>query len=109
MLGPKPDVAITTEAKTAEAPLRRPPGLRPVLAEFAACMEHKLRLNNHKPNWRTCSVDYLRERLDQELAELDEALEAGDPHLIYDECADVANFAMMIADTAMSGRKQERG
>lgn len=98
-------MATTAEVKTAGAPMRRGPGLCPTLAEFAAYMEHKLRLNDHKPNWRTCSLGYLRERLSQELAELDEALAAGDPHLIYDECADVANFAMMIADTAVTRYK----
>lgn len=72
--------------------------LRPALAEFAAYMEYKLRMNDHKPHWRTCCLGYLRDRLGQELAELDEALTVGDPHCIYEECADVANLAMMIAD-----------
>ncbi|MGE5572976.1 MAG: hypothetical protein ACM3ZU_08170 [Bacteroidota bacterium] len=80
--------------------------LRPALSEFAVYMEHKLRRNDHKPDWRTCSLAYLRGRLNQELAELDEAVQSGDPYRIYDECADVANFAMMIADRAKSNRRE---
>lgn len=110
MLGPKPDdVATTVKVKTAGAPMRRGPDLRPTVAKFATYMEHKLRLNDHKPNWRTCSLGYLRQRLDQELAELNDALKCGDPRAVYDECADVANFAMMIADLAISRRRSGTG
>ncbi len=78
------------------------PGLRPALAEFAAQMEAKLRANDHKRNWRLCTLGYLRARLSQELAELDEALADGDPYLVLDEAVDVANFAMFIADVAIT-------
>lgn len=75
-----------------------------VVREFAAQMEAKLRANNHKRNWRLSSLGYLRARLSQELAELDEALADGDPYLILDEAVDVANFAMFIGDVAMQRR-----
>lgn len=77
-----------------------PLALRPVVREFAAGMEAKLRMNDHKPHWRTCSLEYLRARLSQEVAELDGALEDGDPRLVRGEAVDVANFAMMLADVA---------
>ncbi len=84
-----------------EAPeLTEPMALRPVVREFAAGMEAKLRMNDHKPHWGTCSLECLRARLGQEVAELDGALEEGDPRLIRGEAVDVANFAMMIADVA---------
>lgn len=78
-----------------------------VVREFAASMEAKLRANNHKRHWRLCSLGYLRARLSQELAELDEALADGDPYLVLGEAADVANFCMMIADVAMTRKRRE--
>ena len=71
---------------------------------FAILMQGKLNENAHKGNWDNCEMGYLRRRLSQEVAELKRAL---DKHKrgnataedVRNECADVANFAMMIADT----------
>ena len=71
---------------------------------FAKEMEHKLALNTHKGGWDGLTFQYLMYRLEKEVRELwkvyDDPEEwiGGDPRHITEECADIANFAMMIAD-----------
>jgi len=79
---------------------------------FAAEMEKKLTENDHKGHWSNCTYGYLLDRLPQELAELETAVYnlhqargkfgSVDPEVaaLIAEAADVANFAMMIADNA---------
>lgn len=85
---------------------------------FAEIMEQKLKENDHKSHWTEESYSYLLERLEEEVSELkekiskirfgggralaDESIEGilePEPEDIQRECADVANFAMMIADS----------
>ncbi len=76
-------------------------------------MEAKLEKNRHKGNregWLNDDIDDLLERLREELCELDDAICEGHVRMheplnaawmaakVADEAADVANFAMMIAD-----------
>jgi hypothetical protein len=85
-------------------------GLRPQVVAFAHLMESKLRENDHKGGWEHCDLDWLLKRLKEEAEEI-----AGPLPLVHDlsrsrverkelaraigrEAADVANFAMMIAD-----------
>lgn len=89
----------------------QPPVLSPtwpyVLA-FAIRMEAKLEKNRHKGNregWLKDDPDDLSSRLKQELVELDDAVfhedwaqDSEGRERIANEAADVANFAMMIAD-----------
>ena len=76
------------------------------LCLFAARMSAKLRQNEHKGSWDNCNYDYLLNRLRQETEELAEAIAGGTATDVIDEAADVANFAMMIADVARKrGRK----
>lgn len=74
---------------------------------FAKQMEKKLtRRMAHREGWKDASPDALFTRLKEEVVELDEALIAEAPSLdIIDECVDVANFAMMIADNAIKERE----
>lgn len=66
---------------------------------FAEQMEKKLKKNDNKPHWLDSSPDYLLERLCDEVKELMQARQHGkSPTFVIKECADVANFAMMIAD-----------
>ena len=77
---------------------------------FAARMEAKLAKNRHKGDrngWINCNPDELAFRIENELAELEEALRrvrhkenivVSEREAIANEAADVANFAMMIAD-----------
>ena len=83
---------------------------RPELARFARHMEAKLRENDGKRHWGNCDVGYLRRRLRTETRELFALLDrerrrparmsAETAREIAREAADVANFAMMIADNA---------
>lgn len=89
-----------------------PSGWRPEVRAFADLMEAQLRANDHKPGWKNDSDLDLFERLGEESAELLAALHRhakrlswGDHWVMEDtaprvgrEAADVANFAMMIAD-----------
>ncbi len=83
--------------------------LRPEVQAFAELMEENLRKHDAPRGprgWRTDGAASLRRRLRDELAELDDALlqrqDDGWPDwhgpAIAKEAADVANFAMMIAD-----------
>lgn len=91
--------------------------LRPEVQKFAERMEARLKLNDYKGGWEEMADDELIDRMEGEIGELQEALfgrckschrlcdsglgdyyipeESEDPR---DEAADVANFAMMIAD-----------
>lgn len=85
-------------------------GWRTEVVAFAGLMEAKLRENDHKPGWQTDLPQTLYSRLEDECQELAMRLGAFGQHLLTDsttqgmldqigsEAADVANFAMMIAD-----------
>jgi len=70
---------------------------------FSIEMLKKLLQNGHKAHWSTVDCDYLFDRLIEELEEL-KAARSGSVNDIVSECADVANFAMMIADNVSKGR-----
>ena len=64
---------------------------------FADEMMTKLFQNRHKGDtWQRVSNKQLLNRLRQETTELEKALTTGKG--VVEECADVANFAMFIAD-----------
>jgi len=90
---------------------------RPVVRWFAAAMEVELRTNDHKGGWDDCTLGYLAKRLREEVDELVAAATEGhvnanvgdegyrrapwteaDAARVLSEAADVANFAMMVAD-----------
>lgn len=79
---------------------------RPEVAAFANLMECQLRANDHKPGWKGEAIGSLRNQLFREARELSDALNLRimDPSnaaaAVGREAADVANFAMMIADVA---------
>lgn len=69
--------------------------------EFAGLMEERLTANDHKSHWEGEDMGWLLERLKEEVQELQQEIDPGDlsnHEAICNECADVANFAMMIAD-----------
>lgn len=88
--------------------------VRPEVQWFAIEMEKKLALNDHKTGWKDCEVDMLISRLEEETQELkdewwkrknDFGRSAGEGFMftssnedLIKECADIANFAMMVAD-----------
>lgn len=92
---------------------------RPEVQTFAVAMERKLRANDHKGGWKNCEGGWLLKRLFEEAEELRDAwlvhvgecargtrwVEADAFHgfpdtssVVLNEAADVANFAMMLAD-----------
>lgn len=76
-------------------------GIRDEVAQFAALMERKLKANDHKDHWSDSGMSYLLKRLREELVELERILLAQSvptTEEVAGEAADVANFAMMIAD-----------
>lgn len=84
--------------------------LRPSVVAFAIEMERELRANAHKgnrPAWRADPVDGLLNHLDDEVRELaDVAYRGPGPHMtplrlaaVREEAADVANMALMVADS----------
>lgn len=87
-----------------------PAAVEPRLAvrRFAEAMEAKLQKNDRKGGWRGCEPGWLLLRLVDEVGELAEAAlhlwrqRAGasedDRRAVLAEAADVANFAMMVAD-----------
>ncbi len=71
-------------------------GVRPEVQWFSNEMERKLLENDHKSHWSGFTNRQLLNRLKQETAELEHAIGCGKD--VVGEAADVANFAMMIAD-----------
>lgn len=91
--------------------------LRPEVQAFAELMEMKLRKNDHKPGWLNDHPKALFNRIYDEMKELSEAIDnfplggegkfgAQDQTMkVANEAADVANFAMMIADRVQALRR----
>ena len=66
---------------------------------FSHLMKNELLKHLDRPGWKRESIAYLLRRLGEEVAELCEAIETNQPkEVVEKECADVANFPMMIAD-----------
>jgi len=80
--------------------------LRPEVASFAALMEAELRKHDDRPGWKGEDPHWLLARLNEEVIELANALLDHSKSLPH-EAADVANFAMMIADVC-GGLKAEQ-
>lgn len=76
--------------------------LRPEVLRFAQAMEARLRANDHKGGWKDCRTSYLFERLEEEAKELRGTMFGNEKDRLHaqilPEAADVANFAMMLAD-----------
>jgi NTP pyrophosphatase (non-canonical NTP hydrolase) len=89
--------------------------LRPELKTFVIQMEEEMRANDHKgkDGWKTYSESHLFAKLLAEIQELYEAMVKArtvrETHRYIDdvisECADVANFAMMLADNVTKKRE----
>jgi len=70
----------------------------PSIVAFSQEMEKRLVENNFKGGWKESSPTWLLARLIQEAGELSNAIVWNDPDASVREAADVANFAMMIAE-----------
>lgn len=90
--------------------------IRPTLQWFAKQMEAKLKENDHKTGWSQIPCFRLLCRLREETMELSDQLLMNnmnyhrppeDLDMIIQEAADVANFAMMIADNCRARKTAE--
>lgn len=81
-------------------------GMRLTVLWFALQMEKQLRKNDHKGGWENEPTIHLLHRLEEEFVELGDATEenGADAETVVAEAADVANFAMFIADNKRCGR-----
>ena len=79
----------------------------PIVLQFAKLMELKLSLNRHKGDrseWLKDDAHHLKLRILEEYVELERAMESLHPwEYAAFECADIANFAMMVADASTGG------
>jgi len=77
-----------------------PMGIRESVMWFALEMEKKLRANDNKGGWATVHQGLLFSKLRIETGELYDAISDDYDGDVIKEAADVANYAMMIADNA---------
>ena len=71
---------------------------------FAKRMENKLIANDHKGGWQGEPNYYFTTCIKDELDELQSALMSGNETEAINECVDIANFAMMLADNLWQAR-----
>lgn len=72
--------------------------LRASVDRLAYDMHRKLKVNCHKGGWEYEDEFELLASLKEEVVELENAMNMHIGLNIIDECADIANFAMMIAE-----------
>ena len=70
---------------------------RLIVNVFAEEMEKQLQANEHKGDWRDCDSSFLMKELQRNYDEL-WTLQFNDKTNILRRCANIANFAMMMAD-----------
>ena len=72
--------------------------MRECIKAFSNVMETKMLLNEHKGGHERLRIDELMKLLTQEVRELKTEVDSKDYKAVILECADVANYAMLIAD-----------
>ena len=77
--------------------------LRPEVQKFAEEMERELRVNEHKGDWGDCNEEFLISEMNRNIVRLIQTIERDNGNGLFADtvirrCANVANFAMMIAD-----------
>ena len=75
------------------------------LDDFRVHMEHKLLVHKNKGGFERLSIDELIKLLHAEVRELKTSLEEGTHSNTIRECADIANYAMMIS-SKIQNRKE---
>ena len=82
---------------------------REEVAAFAKAMEKKLRKRDGYGGWRHLPLEYLREKLQAEVRELEISLKYEPTEEVMNECVDVANFCMFIWDILSQGGDDRTG
>lgn len=72
--------------------------LRPEVRMFAEEMEEQLRANEYKGGWKNCEIGFLIGELWKNYDKLYGALKENNKEEFLRRCANISNFAMMIAD-----------
>lgn len=70
----------------------------PEIRRFIDAMLFKLRKNAHKGKWDNMHPDIARQRMSDELHELDQAFKENNSVEILLEAADVANFCLILSN-----------
>ncbi len=96
----KRNVGLMKAAEVAEEArdaVRNVKEIRPDVLWFAQLMEDRLRANDYKPGWKNRTPAFLINKLLGKVGELNNEIliGSGDP---FKEAANVANYAMMVAD-----------
>jgi hypothetical protein len=76
---------------------------------FAEAMERKLQKRDGYGGWRHLPLEYLREKLQAEVRELEISLKYEPTDEVMNECVDVANFCMFIWDILSQGGDDRSG
>jgi hypothetical protein len=83
--------------------------MRGEVRSFAESMERKLQKRDGYGGWRHLPLEYLREKLQAEVRELEISLKYEPTDEVMNECVDVANFCMFIYDILASGGDDRSG
>jgi hypothetical protein len=83
--------------------------MRDEVKSFASAMEQKLQKRDGYGGWRHLPLEYLREKLQAEVRELEISLRYEPTDEVMNECVDVANFCMFIYDILAAGRDDRSG
>ncbi len=75
------------------------------IKQFAHIMRYKFIIHSDKGRFDWKSDDMLVAAMKKEIKELEQALKDGNKEWIVSECADVANYAYMIANKKLRGVK----
>lgn len=78
--------------------------LGPDLIRFFDAMIYKFRRNAHKGRWEDVAIGQALVETQKEMAELAAALKSGSSAEILMEAADVANWAVMLANISLEVR-----
>lgn len=81
--------------------------VREPVVKFAEQMEERLRENEGKGGWERADLWWLFRRVLDEICEVAEALSRSDLKRVGHECADAANFLMMIFDNVTRTSRSE--
>lgn len=76
---------------------------------FTDAMRYKLIKNAHKGRWEEIDLKMALKLLKDEVAELEEAIEAGSQIDIIMEGADIGNFAMIVTNIAVTEAAKRGG
>lgn len=82
--------------------------IRPIVMRFAEKMERKLRKNDYKSSYKEMTSPEILGRIEDEIAELQDAMDDAEVSGIINEAVDVANFMAMLIDKLRS-KDEEHG